>query len=192
MLQVIITPGERYSIAEKSQMAIEAGAKWLQLRLPQMSDDEIRAEVPEIVTLCRESGVMLTIEDNTGMARELGLHGVFLHMGANPVKVREEFGAEAVIGTETGSADSAVAMNRADIDYVALDDGISPELITEVRSAGCRIPIVAYRPGSLFTDEEVDGLMRQGFSGLCGADGVFATEDPVGNIERILRQLMPE
>ena len=97
-----------------------------------------------------------------------------------------------MIGTETGSADSAVAMNRADIDYVALDDGISPELITEVRSAGCRIPIVAYRPGSLFTDEEVDGLMRQGFSGLCGADGVFATEDPVGNIERILRQLMPE
>lgn len=192
MLQVIITPGGKYSIAEKSQMAIEAGAKWLQLRLLQMSDDEIRAKVPEIVTFCRDSGVMLTIEDNIGMARELGLHGVFLHMGANPVKVREEFGAEAVIGTETGSADSAVAMNRADIDYVALADGISPELITGVRSAGCRIPIVAYRPGSLFTDEEVDGLMRQGFSGLCGADGVFATEDPVGNIERILRQLMPE
>lgn len=192
MLQVIITPGERYSIAEEARMAIAAGAQWLQLRLPNMSDEAIREEAPEIVTLCREAGIILTIEDNTGMARELGLHGVFLHQGDNPVKVREEFGAEAVIGTEIGSADSAIAMSRADIDYVALAKGGLSSIIRDVRSAGCGIPVVAYRPGSLFTKDEVDELMRQGFTGLCGADGVFATEDPKGHIERILRQLMPE
>lgn len=192
MLQVIITPGGKYSLAEEAQMAVEAGAGWLQLRLPDMSDEEIREIAPEIVTLCREAGVMLTLEDNFPMVRELGLHGVFLHHGANPVKTREELGAEAVIGTEIGSADSAVAMSRADIDYVALPETVSPELIADVRSAGCTIPVVAYRPGSLFTESEVENLMARGYSGLCGADGVFATDTPVERIEAILRQLMPE
>lgn len=192
MLQVIITPTNRYSLAEEARMAVEAGAQWLQLRVPGMSDDEIREIAPEIVTLCREAGVMLTLEDNMPMARELGLHGVFLHHGANPVKTREELGAEAVIGTEVGSADSTVAMSRADIDYVALAESISPKLIADVRAAGCTIPVVAYRPGSLFTPSEVESLMDEGYSGLCGGDGVFATDTPVERIEAILRQLMPE
>lgn len=192
MLQVIITPGDKYSLAEEAQMAVEAGAQWLQLRVPQMSDEAIREAAPDIISLCREAGVMLTIEDNIAMARELGLHGVFIHAGANPVKVREELGAEAVIGTIIGSADSAVAMSRADIDYVALTEDVSSALIADVRTAGCRIPVVAYRPGSLFTEGEVEGLMTEGFSGLCGADGVFSTDDPVGRIEKILRQLIRE
>lgn len=189
MLQVIITPSQRYTVSQAARIAVEAGAQWLQLRLPGMDETELRAAVTDVAAFCREAGVMLTIEDRTDIALEMSLHGVFLHAGANPVKVREEFGAEAVIGTVVGSADAAIAMSRADIDYVALEEYTSPGLIAEVRRAGCRIPVVAYRPGSLLDGAEVESLMSQGFSGLCGADGVFDTDNPDERIAAILEQL---
>lgn len=189
MLQVIITPSHRYTVGQAARMAVGAGAQWLQLRLPDMDDAGLREAVSDIVELCREAGVMLTIEDRTDIAREMSLHGVFLHAGANPVKVREEFGAEAVIGTVVGSADAAIAMSRADIDYVALEEHTSPALIVEVRRVGCRIPVVAYRPGSLLDGAEVESLMSQDFSGICGADGVFDTDNPGERIAAILEQL---
>lgn len=53
--------------------------------------------------------------------RELSLHGVFLTKNdASPVKVREELGAEAIIGAIVGTPDAALSLERADIDYVAL------------------------------------------------------------------------
>ena len=193
MLQIILTPNDKYSLAESAQMAVEAGAMWLQLSLPDMSDEMIREEVRDIVTLCRESGVILTIEDRPDMARELGLHGVFLHTGkASPVSVREELGPEAIIGTEIGSADAALSMARADIDYVAM----SPEtqncapVIADIRSAGCEIPVVAYAPRTSLFDEETDAVMAQGFSGICGGARIFAEDgDPVVKIESVLRHL---
>ena len=83
MLQVIITPGERYSLAEMAQMAVEAGAGWLQLRVPGLEGGALRDAAADIVALCRQSGVMLTIEDSVEAARELGLHGVYLSRGGD-------------------------------------------------------------------------------------------------------------
>ena len=193
MLQIIITPSDKYSMAEMAQMAIEAGAQWRQLRVPEMSDEELRESSADIITLCRESGTMLTIEDRVDMARELGLHGVFLHAGENsPLKVREELGAEAVIGTMTGSPDSAMAMERADIDYVALPGEVSEasEFIGTIRSAGSQIPVVAYRPYSSLGKEEIATIMAQGFSGICGGASVFNSDNPVGAIEEALANLL--
>ena len=59
MLQVVITPNDNYSLAEMAQMAVEGGAKWLQLRVPGLPDNEVREAVPDVVALCREAGITL-------------------------------------------------------------------------------------------------------------------------------------
>ena len=121
MLQIIISPSERYSIGEMAQMAVEAGATWLVLSLPETDAGAMREMCADIVELCRESGVMLSVENNVVAARELALHGVFLSNNeVSPVKVREELGAEAIIGAVVGTPDAALSLERADIDYVAL------------------------------------------------------------------------
>ena len=78
MLQIIISFSERYSIGEMAQMAVEAGASWLVLSLPGNDAGQTREMCADVVELCRESGVMLSIENCVESARELAMHGVFL------------------------------------------------------------------------------------------------------------------
>lgn len=193
MLQIIIRPNDRYSLAESAQMAVEAGAMWLQLAVGDMPDEIVRQEAADIVTLCRDGGVILTIENRVDVARELGLHGVFLtESDKSPLQVREELGPEAIVGTVTGSPDAAVSMSNADIDYVALTPSVKEpaDLIAAVRNAGCQIPVVAYRPGSRLDNGEVAAIMAAGYSGICGGDRIFIGDpDPVKRIEDILAQL---
>lgn len=179
MLQIIISSSERYSIGEMAQMAVEAGATWLVLSLPDTDNGSLRDLCADVVELCRESGVMLSIEDNVEAARELSLHGVFLAKNdASPVKVREELGAEAIIGAVVGTPDAALSLERGDIDYVALTKS-DPALIMAVRNAGGKIPVVAYMPDFEPTPENIALIKADGFSGLCAGRKFFEQEDPV-------------
>ncbi len=186
MLQIIISPSERYSIGEMAQMAVEAGATWLVLSLPETDAGAMREMCADIVELCRESGVMLSVENNVEAARELALHGVFLtNSGVSPVKVREELGAEAIIGAVVGTPDAALSLERADIDYVALRQS-DPALIMAVRNAGGQIPVVDYMPDFVPTPENTALIKADGFSGLCAGPKFFETEDPVASISETI------
>ncbi len=191
MIQIIITPNNKYSLGEMAQMAVEAGAMWLQLRVPDISDEELREACTDIITLCRESGVILTVEDRVDMARELGLHGVFLHTGAqSPISVRQDMGPEAIIGAEIGSPDTALALAGADIDYVALHEtgAQASALINEIRKGNCEIPVVAYMPGAELTSDSIDAILGEGFNGICTDGNFFDGSDPVAAIEAILKK----
>ena len=120
MLQFIAQTNDHYSVAETVQMAIEGGCRWIQLHLPELSDEDIKAMSGDIIDLCRESAAFLTIEDRPELAKELGLHGVHLTSASNrsATKLREELGPEAVIGVEVASAAAIMALRNADIDYV--------------------------------------------------------------------------
>ena len=105
MLQYILTESNRYSVAELAQMAIEGGCQWISLSLDGIEEDNLRDTIgPELVDMCKEAGVFLTVEDNPELARQLGLHGVRLsrkfltnHTESSPNALREERGPEAVI-----------------------------------------------------------------------------------------------
>ncbi len=188
MLQVLIRTNENYSPAEMAQMAIEAGAAWLVLDFE--ADAITRDTLADIAAICREAGVMLTIVNDMNTARELGLHGVFItDPEISPVKVRDELGPEAIIGAMAGTPDAAATLERADIDYVALDARLdAPEaLIAALRGAGSEIAVVAYRPGMKLSPDDAAALLAQGFSGICGADRAFDTPDPVEAIKALLK-----
>ncbi|MBD5234553.1 MAG: thiamine phosphate synthase [Bacteroidales bacterium] len=186
MLQILIKANENYSLGEMAQMAVEAGAGWIVVS----AGEEGREAMTDIATMCREAGIMLSIENDYTTARELGLHGVFVTDNAiSPVSLREELGPEAIIGALTGSPDAAASLARADIDYVSLDSAVSdPEtFISTLRNAGCEIPVVAYRPGLALDAAIVGGLLSHGFSGICGADRAFDEADPVAALENLLK-----
>jgi len=186
MLQIIISFSERYSIGEMAQMAVEAGASWLVLSLPGNDAGQTREMCADVVELGRESGVMLSIENCVESARELAMHGVFLtDKNISPVKVREELGAEAIIGAVATTPDAALTLERADIDYVALTKS-NPALIMAVRDAGGQIPVVAYMPDFEPSPESIAMIKADGFSGLCAGPRFFEKEDPVAAISEAI------
>ena len=63
MLQFITHQSDRFSIPEEAQMAIEGGCRWIQLRMKDASDDEVRAVANEIIPLCKENDTFLIIDD---------------------------------------------------------------------------------------------------------------------------------
>ena len=177
-------------MAEMAQMAVEASAQWLVLA-PGSDFSDFRETGLEIATLCREAGILLTIEGNADQARELGLHGVFVPAGQSAVAFREALGPEAIVGTEVSSAESALAMERADIDYIVLPSDMLPEavsaLIAEARAAGCSLPFVADVHNPLHAD--LRSLLDCGYAGFIASDGLFEQGDPVENISQILELL---
>lgn len=184
MIQILIEINHRFSLSELAQMAIEGGCGWLVLS-DGIPADEKREHYPAIVDMCREAGVMLTATADIEAVREYGLHGVFLPIGSqSPVKVRQDLGAEAVIGAEIGAAGTAAELERADIDYVALADA---SLIATIREGGCKIPVVAYCDGA--EADAVRRLIADGYTGVC-CSGLYKADDPEKAVEELLKALV--
>ncbi|MBD5177980.1 MAG: thiamine phosphate synthase [Bacteroidales bacterium] len=196
MLQIRLTPNENYSIAEMAQMAIEGGCGWLQVDAAEIDDANLRELGKELVPLCRETGTMLTLENNVEMARELGVHGVFLTGDRNPVAVREELGPEAIIGTYNASADAAISMDRADIDYLIIpskvEDEVAAKIIADTRKAGASIPFVALSGRAPMSADGFAKILGLGFAGILAGSEVFKAEDPVAHIEKLIATLRKE
>lgn len=90
MLQFITNPSDRYSLLEEAQMAIEGGCRWIQLRMKDATDDEVRQVALELIPLCKENDTFLIIDDRVELVNELKVSGV--HLGKDdmdPLEARE-------------------------------------------------------------------------------------------------------
>jgi len=195
MLQYILTESERYSVAELAQMAIEGGCMWIDLCLPGFSDEKIRETVaPDVVEMCREAGVFLTVDDRPELARDLGLHGVRLsarffaeRSSDNIMKLREELGPEAVIGVETADPSGVASLVAADVDFVTLpasfDSSDRKKFIGRLRSEGIQMPVVAQ--GDL-VPVDCALVLADGCNGVAVGNFITDSGDPVEAVREIL------
>lgn len=198
MLQYILTPNDQFSAGELAQMAIEGGCEWISVAAPAMDDSELRdALVPDVVDLCRESGVFLTIDDRPDLARELGLHGVRLSRAfqlSNPMEtpmfLRDEMGPEAVIGVETADASVVAGLVPADIDFVTLPDIFDGSqrhaFIARLKETGVAIPVVAQGD---FSPAEALAAISDGCSGVAVAKSITEAPDPVAATAALVKAL---
>ena len=113
MLQFITHPSEKYSIAEEVQMAIEGGCRWIQLRMKDASDEEVRNVALEIIPMCQETDTFLIIDDRVELVNELRVSGV--HLGKedmDPMQAREILGPHAIIGVTANTAADIIKFKR--------------------------------------------------------------------------------
>lgn len=191
MLQFIAEKSDKYSIAQQIKMAIDGGCSWVQLRLPDLADDEITAIISQIEPICREQGVILTIEDRIDIAKQFGLHGVhFTNPGANVRQMRQEYGGEPIIGINVTSAQGVPTLEKLDVDYVTISPELSAEqakeLIDTVRSVDCTLPIVLTGD---FNCLDINIFREVGASGIATGAKLIGDSNPTQAISSLIAAL---
>ena len=130
MLQYITNTACGVPIKDQVKAVLDGGGRWIQVRMKDASDDEIKKVVEEIMPMCLETESFLILNDRVELEKEINVGGV--HLGREdmlPSQARVVLGAAAVIGVTANTFEDVLAVRALDIDYI----GIGPYRFTETK-----------------------------------------------------------
>ena len=200
MIQFISHYSERYSYLDSIQLALEGGCRWIQLRMKDATDDEVRPIAVEAQKLCRAYGAKFIIDDRVALVRELGADGV--HLGKNDMPIREArqiLGPDYIIGGTANTFEDAKAHYEASADYIGCGpfrftttkqklapvlglDGYR-QIIQQMRAADINIPVVAI--GGI-TKDDIPAILQTGITGIALSGTVLRADDPIAEMKHII------
>lgn len=130
MLQFITSTKSKTPVDQQIFAVIEGGCRWVQIRMKDASDEEIKKVVDAVKPKCIETGTFLLLNDRVELAKSLNVGGVHLGKEDMPVsKARMILGAAAVIGVTAHTYADVAAVSNLDIDYY----GIGPYAATDTK-----------------------------------------------------------
>lgn len=200
MIQFISHYSERYSYLDSIQLALEGGCRWIQLRMKDATDDEVRPIAVEAQKLCRAYGAKFIIDDRVALVRELGADGV--HLGKNDMPIHEArqiLGPDYIIGGTANTFEDAKAHYEASADYIGCGpfrftttkqklapvlglDGYR-QIIRKLRAANITIPVVAI--GGI-TKDDIPAILQTGITGIALSGTVLRADDPIAEMKHII------
>ena len=200
MVQFISHYSERYSYLDSIQLALEGGCRWIQLRMKDAIDDEVRPIAVEAQKLCRHYNAKFIIDDRVALVRELGADGV--HLGKNDMPIHEArqiLGPDYIIGGTANTFEDAKAHYEASADYIGCGpfrftttkqklapvlglDGYR-QIIQQMRAANITIPVVAI--GGI-TKDDIPAILQTGITGIALSGTVLRADDPIAEMKHII------
>ena len=199
-IQFITHHNNRYSYVDGARMALEGGCRWIQLRMKDASDDEVREAAAAIQPLCKEHEAIFLLDDRVALAKELQADGV--HLGRNDMPIdeaRRVLGEEYIIGGTANTFEDVERLYRAGADYIGCGPfrftttkaNLSPvlglegyrDIVHRMAGAGIDLPIVAI--GGIVRDDIPD-VMATGVSGIALSGAVLDADNPVEEMRRII------
>ena len=202
MLQFITNTQCQRSVEDQVAAVLRGGCKWIQLRMKEADDHEVRRTVEKIKPLCARHEAFLLLNDRVELCKELELTGV--HVGREdmpPSKARLLLGPAAVIGVTANTFADIEAVRSLDIDYIGMGPyadtqtkaNLAPILGLEGIAELCRrmeeqeIEIARVAVGGIAL-ADVAPLMKAGVNGVAVSGAIAAAEDP----ERMTRLFIEE
>ena len=187
---------------EGARMALEGGCKWIQLRMKDASDDEVRNAAAEIQPMCKEHEAVFLLDDRVELAKELHADGV--HLGKNDMPIDEArriLGEEYIIGGTANTFEDIQRIAAQGADYIGCGPfrftttkkNLAPvlgiegyrDIIAKMRNAGINIPMVAI--GGI-TPDDIDEILATGVQGIAVSGTVLNADDPVAMMKSLLLQ----
>ena len=200
MIQFISHYSERYSYLDSIQVALEGGCRWIQLRMKDATDNEVRPIAIKAQQLCRQYHATFIIDDRVALVRELGADGV--HLGKNDMPIREArqlLGPDFIIGGTANTFEDAKAHYEASADYIGCGPfrftttkkKLAPVLglegyrsiIHQIREARIDIPVVAI--GGI-TKADIPAILQTGITGIALSGTVLRADDPIAEMNHII------
>ena len=184
-------------------MALEGGCRWIQLRMKDASDDEVRKAAAEIQPMCKAHDAIFLLDDRVELAKELKADGV--HLGKNDMPVdeaRRVLGEEFIIGGTANTFEDIERLARQGADYIGCGPfrftttkkNLAPvigiegyrDIIEKMKAAGIDLPVVAI--GGI-TADDIDDILATGVRGIAVSGTVLRAENPVAMMKQIIQQI---
>lgn len=203
MLQYITNTDCNVPVDQQILAVIEGGCRWVQIRMKDASDDEIRKVVEAVKPTCIEKEVFLILNDRVELAKELNVGGV--HLGKEDMpssKARMILGPAAVIGVTANTMADILAVKSLDIDYFGLGPfastttkkNLAPVLGIEGIRDLCygmeknEINIAHVAVGGIKLDDVLP-LIEAGVNGIAVSGAIAFADDMVKETEKFISAL---
>lgn len=163
--------------------AINGGCGWIQLWLSG-NDEENKTTAENVLEICKQHDIILTIANNAELVEHTKVHGIFLDETHTheAIEIRRQFGPHAIIGISSTSADEIKRLyNLADVDYITISETIDnndvKRLLSEMSEKQLTLPVViSYIDAP--TAEQINSMLSIGIRGI-------AISIPNANTEQI-------
>ena len=201
MLQFITHYTDTIDYLESVRIALEGGCRWVQLRMKDATDDEIRPVALEAQRLCREYGATFIIDDHVELVRQLHADGVHLGLKDMPIaQARALLGPDYIIGGTANTLADVQAHHAAGASYIGCGPfrftttkkGLSPVLGLEgyrsivqgMKQVGIHLPIVAI--GGI-TAQDIPDIMQTGVTGIALSGTVLRAAHPIEEMKKLIK-----
>jgi thiamine-phosphate pyrophosphorylase len=177
--------------------AVDGGATALQLRAPELGDDDLRRLAAEICERCIRDEVLFVVNDRPDIARQVGAGGAHVGRDDAPLEARGIFG-EGVLGISVDTPAEAAAAARAGADYLGVTvfttgtkADARPLGLEGLRAivGATQLPIVAI--GGVDASNARD-VLEAGAAGVAVVSAVGAADDPVEATRRLVEAVGAE
>ena len=174
------------TLTDVCREVLENGATFLQIREKDLDEKNFEKEAAELKSLCEKYRVPFVVNDNVQIALDIDADGV--HVGQSDIKgrdIRSLIGPDKILGISAGTAEEAVAAEKAGADYIGVGAvfgtstkkdarNLSIEKLREICGA-VSIPAVAIGGISRENVSELDG---SGASGIAVISAIFGAGEP--------------
>lgn len=186
MIQFFTVADSRFSIVEEVAAAIDGGCRWINLCSSGMTHEELKEAAESIIPVCRDNDVILVIDDDVELVKELRVHGVRLAgSGISAKDARGSLGPHAIIGVAVAEACEVAELKGADADYVTADVSALKQI---VHAAGeLQLPVVA--TGDVNFDNMSRLIKEDGAAGLGLSSAVVEASDPSAYMARAIAEV---
>lgn len=200
MIQFISHQNDRYSYLDGIRLALEGGCKWVQLRMKDATDDEVRPIAIEAQRLCREKGATFIIDDRVALVKELYADGVHLGKDDMPIaEARRILGDDYIIGGTANTLDDIRRHYASGANYIGCGPfrftttkkRLSPilgidgykSIVEGMKREEIDLPIVAI--GGI-TADDVPSILATGVTGIALSGAILNADNPVDETRRFV------
>ena len=199
-IQFITHETDTIGYVEGARMALEGGCRWIQLRMKDASDDEVRKAAAEIQPMCKAHDAIFLLDDRVALVKELKADGV--HLGKNDMPVdeaRRVLGEEFIIGGTANTFEDIERLARQGADYIGCGPfrftttkkNLAPvlgiqgyrDIIAKMEKAEIDLPVVAI--GGI-TADDIDEILATGVRGIAVSGTVLNADDPVAMMKTLI------
>jgi thiamine-phosphate pyrophosphorylase len=178
---------------EIAAAAIEGGATALQLRAPELADEELVAVGSRLAARCHDAGVLFVVNDRADLALACGADGVHVGQGDDPAGARGNLGPRPVLGISVRGVDEARDAHAAGADYLgvtvwatATKPEAEPGGIDGLREVVEASPLPVVGIGGI-DPANAAAVMSAGAAGVAVVSAVAAARDPAAAVRELRR-----
>ena len=201
MIQFITNYHDDISLTEQTEYVLEAGCRWVQLRLKGADDAEIYMVGKALRQLCDRYEATLILDDVVRMVPVIGADGVHLGKQDMPVdEARKLLGPDKIIGGTANTFEDVKRLAQQGANYIgcgpfrftATKKNLSPLLglegytaiLEQMRQQQIDLPLIAI--GGI-TVEDVPDLIDLGVSGIAISGAILEAKKPEIMMRKFIR-----